>query len=120
MNPIMQGLQVSVLGLLITFLALGVFILVMVLLQRFFPGQEEEIEEAADPAEEIPVLTIETTDESEEGAVVAAIAAAVQHIHPSQSSQLGASLAEGKGNWWTARRADAPTGNRMDTRQRRG
>ena len=116
MNPIMQGLQVSVLGLLITFLALGVFILVMVLLQRIFPGEEEAVEgETAEP-EDVPVLAIEASDESEEGAVVAAISAALQYVRASQHSQLGASLAQGKGGWWAARRAES----RLGKPERRG
>ena len=110
MNPIMQGLQVSVLGLLITFLALGVFILVMVLLQRIFPGQEEAGEESLGDTEEIPVIAIETADDSDEGAVVAVIVAALEHVRASQSSQLGASLTEGKGGWWSARRAESRLG----------
>ena len=116
MNPILQGLQVSVLGLLITFLALGVFILVMVLLQRFFPGQEEVVEEAAAGSEETPIVVIETADESEEGAVVAAIAAALQYGYDTRHSSLGKALAEGKGGWWTTRRSEANLGKR----ERRG
>ena len=71
----MQGLNVSILGLMITFMALGVFILIMVVLQKLFPAEEEKIEQ---PEPEL-VVAVETADTSEEGAIVAAIAAAVAY-----------------------------------------
>lgn len=103
MNPIVQGLQVSVLGLIITFLALGVFILVMVVLKWLFPGKVETAAEETSPAEEITILVVETADESEEGAVVAAIAAALNYARTARHGQLGDALTQGRGSWWSAR-----------------
>lgn len=111
MDPIVQGLQVSLLGLLITFLALGVFILIMVGLQRLFPPTAEELAgEMSEEAEETPVVEVETADESEEGAVVAAIAAALNYYRASGRGQLGGSLVEGRSGWWNSRRAEARQG----------
>ena len=105
-TPLLEGLNVSILGLLITFLALGVFILIMIVLQKIFPSQEESPE----TMEETPVLSIETDDKSEEGAVIAAIAAAAAYARSKGRSQLGAALSQSKGSWWAARRNEANQG----------
>jgi hypothetical protein len=103
MNSTLEGLQVSVLSLLITFLALGVFILVMVILQRLFPPPAEELVEEAGPALEEPLaLEVTSPDESEEGAVAAAIAAAIAYFQLENRDQLGGSLREGRGAWWAS------------------
>jgi sodium pump decarboxylase gamma subunit len=107
----MQGLEVSLLGLIITFLALGVFILVMVVLQRIFPPQGEEEGKEPETAEEAPVLlSVNSADESEEGAVAAAIAAALSYYRSAGRTQLGGSLIEGRGAWWVSRRSEARQG----------
>lgn len=108
MTPFSQGLEVSLLGLGITFLALGVFILIMVVLQKFFPGKEEAAEEQ--PAEEA-VVAVEIADASEEGAIIAAIAAAVAYARRSGRGRLGETLAQARGNWWAARRMEAGEGS---------
>lgn len=108
MSPFVQGLEVSVLGLLITFLALGVFMLIMIVLQKLFPGQEEK--EPA-PVEETPVLEIQTEDTSEEGAVIAAIAAAVAYARAAGRANLGDTLQQQRGGWWMARRLEANIGD---------
>ena len=110
MNPYLQGLQVSLSALIITFLALGVFILIMILLQRLFPAQAEEGQESGDAPEEEFVLTVTSTDESEEGAVAAAIATALNFFQGAGREQLGGALREGRGDWWVSRRAQASQG----------
>lgn len=118
MDPILQGLQISLLGMILTFLALGVFILIMVGLKRFFPPSAEEVgnlEEAAEEAE-TPLIEVESADESEEGAVVAAISAALSYFQARQGGQLGQALQKGRSGWWAARRAEAHEGK---TEQRR-
>jgi sodium pump decarboxylase gamma subunit len=107
MTPFMQGLNVSVLGLLITFMSLGVFILIMVGLQKLFPGREEAAEEQETG---MPVVEVETADTSEEGAVIAAIAAAVAYARATGRGQLGARLTQPRGSWWMARRMEARPG----------
>lgn len=111
MNPIMQGLEVSLLSLIITFLSLGVFILVIIVLQRIFPSQaEEEGQEVEALEEEQAVISVTSADESEEGAVAAAIAAALNYYQAASRAQLGGSLREGRGAWWVSRRAEASLG----------
>lgn len=100
MDPIVQGLQVSVLGLIITFLALGVFILVMVVLKWLFPNKEAAHEEETAVLEEPEVLVVQTADDSEEGQIVAAIAAGLNHVRAAKHGQLGDALTQGRGSWW--------------------
>ncbi len=113
MNSTLQGLQVSLLALLITFLALGVFILVMILLQRLFPARPEQDaqpsgEESA--AQEETAVSVISADDSEEGQIVAAIAAALAHVRATNGAQLGESLRAGRGGWWAAQRAASNQG----------
>ena len=102
----MQGLSISIIGLVITFFALGVFILVMIVLQRIFPPKAEAEEE---PAVE-PVVQIELEQTSyidEEAEVAAAIAAAVGYVQAASQPSLGANLVIGHGRWWAANRSAA-------------
>jgi sodium pump decarboxylase gamma subunit len=108
-TPMMQGLTISLLGLTITFLALGLFILVMVVLKKLFPQQTEEMPEQE--VEGTPVLVVETADKSEEGAVIAAIAAAIAFTRSSGRGRLGETLTQARGRWWAARRNEASLGN---------
>jgi sodium pump decarboxylase gamma subunit len=80
LNPIMQGLSISVIGLVLTFLALGLFILIMIVLQKIFPYRPEEEEEetgAVEGEEAQPGMVL--AEQSEEQAVVAAIAVAINY-----------------------------------------
>jgi sodium pump decarboxylase gamma subunit len=70
MTEFQTGLMVSVVGLAITFVALGVFIGVIVILQKLFPAKPEEEQEATEL-----VAAIAEVDEDENAAVAAAIAA---------------------------------------------
>jgi sodium pump decarboxylase gamma subunit len=104
----LQGLEVSVLGLFITFTALGVFILIMIVLQRLFPPAAEEPE-----AEDEGSAAIEVNEAGEQEAVVAAITAALSYFRSRRQigpSNLGSSLREGRGGWWTSRRAEVRHG----------
>jgi len=97
----MQGLNISIVGLLITFFALGLFILIMIALQRIFPPKPQEGEEENGPE---AVIEIEPTQDSlhsdKEQAVVAVIAAAISYIQGKKQSALGTNLAAGHGRWW--------------------
>ncbi len=88
---IWQGLQVSVLGMGLTFAALGLLILAMMALERLFRVPEE-----ADSPEVI-ALSI-----SEEDEVAVAIAVALNHLQAQDRdrSDLGAELEAGRGAWW--------------------
>ena len=110
MNIYLQGLSISIMGIVITFLALGIFILIMIVLQRIFPSvSEEEVTEGEfDMAEE---NFVRVEDHQEEGAVVAAIAAALSYFKVQEKSvSLGDALREGHSSWWASRRAEANTG----------
>jgi Na+-transporting methylmalonyl-CoA/oxaloacetate decarboxylase gamma subunit len=104
LNPITQGLIISGLGLFITFFALGIFILVIILLQRFFPVRHEP-ENAVSQPEESPIeVQVDTCGDEQE--VAAAIAVAIQ-VFRSRQTELGSSLGSGRGSWWYAGRAAA-------------
>jgi sodium pump decarboxylase gamma subunit len=109
LSPIAQGLEVSLLGIVITFLALGIFILIMVVLKRLFPAADQEIKaqvvEAAPAAEE---AIVESADG--EGEIIAAIAAALAISRSRQQRSLGDSLLDGRGGWWTVHRIDSRLG----------
>ncbi len=96
MNEWLQGLQVSVLGLLITFLALGLFVLVMVLLKRLFPAEIRPDEPAGNPQ-----THIQKPGEAELAAVAAA--AAALYRKSKMDPNLGRLLEQPKGAWWSTR-----------------
>lgn len=93
MTIIEQGLLISLLGLLLTFLALGLLILTIVVLQRLFNPT------SAAPAEPEPPSARQSEDDSE---LAAAIAAAVLLLKKETrlSSALGSTLETGPGRWW--------------------
>jgi sodium pump decarboxylase gamma subunit len=100
-----QGLIVSVVGLLITFTALGIFILVMVVLKKLFPYKAES-EEGADEDEETyedPTMSAAIETSGGEDEEMAAAIGALIFLRGQQSNQLGAALLEGPGRFWTAK-----------------
>ena len=107
MNPLLQGLQISISGIIITFTALALFILVMVVLQKIYPAESEKAKGEAEPEKK---MIVEGVAESEdEGAIVAAIAAALSQLQEpfAQSESLGTLLDEGRGTWWMVKRIKA-------------
>ncbi len=98
MNEILQGLQISVLGFVITFTALLLVVLVIMLLTRIFPSEPEaENETNVEPA------VIHDTEDEE---VAAAIAIALSRLQLGARGRnvLGAALEIGHGAWWKAGR----------------
>jgi hypothetical protein len=94
---IASGWTLTILGLFVAFLAMGVFIGVIVLLKRLFPYKEEAVE--SDEAESIVVSApISGLVEAEVAAIAVAIVAASQ---PNRSP-IGAALLDGRGTWWGA------------------
>jgi len=90
---IQQGLLISLLGLALTFVALGILILTIVVLKRLFnpsPAAKREGQPGAMAIGE------------DEGELAAAIAAAVLLLRTRQklSSSLGNVLEAGPGRWW--------------------
>jgi Na+-transporting methylmalonyl-CoA/oxaloacetate decarboxylase gamma subunit len=108
-----QGLVISAIGLLVTFLALGIFILIMILLKKLFPYKEEnqtgEKEDEETYAEPNAVAAMETLA-SEEEEMAAAIASLI-YLRGQQSTQLGASLLEGPGRYWAAKQQTKNNGS---------
>ncbi len=104
------GLSISISGILITFLALGIFILVMVLLQRLFPSKEAAAssEQAIIMIEEQPVLLEKVEEEDEDLPVI--FATAISHFRSKAQSSLGTSLMDGKSGWWASNRMNAQQG----------
>lgn len=101
MDNIQTGLMVSAIGLIVTFSALGVFIGVIVLLQKLFPPKPE----AEESAEEQPVAVMseasKESDDSDEALV--AVLAAAAYLRSRRSGQLGSTLLAGPGPYRTSR-----------------
>jgi Na+-transporting methylmalonyl-CoA/oxaloacetate decarboxylase gamma subunit len=111
LNVYLQGLSISIMGIVITFLALGIFILIMIVLQRFFPPVNEEEEAEGEPETVVEDILVRAEEEQDENAVVTAIAAALAFFKAQEkSASLGDALREGHSGWWSSRRAEANTG----------
>jgi Na+-transporting methylmalonyl-CoA/oxaloacetate decarboxylase gamma subunit len=95
LSDFQSGLLISVVGLLTTFIALLVFIGVMVILQKLFPVKEEEPDQPA-IIEKLATEKIEVKTESNAEEIVAAVAA-VAYLRAQRAGQLGASLLSGPG-----------------------
>jgi len=93
------GLLISAVGLLVTFTALGIFIGVMVLLQKLFPVKEEKAETAIEETKPVEIVTgVESGVEE-----IAAALAAVSYLRSQRAGQLGATLLSGPGPYRTSR-----------------
>ncbi len=106
------GLQVSLLSVLVTFTALGIFIFVILALKALFPAERAAKKSAA--VQQAPVVEISAEADDDESEVVAAIAAALAYARIGQgirSTSLGQSLLEGRGSWWAARRSESSEGS---------
>ena len=99
MTDFQTGLLISGVGLLVTFVALAIFIGVIVVLQKLFPPKAEAEEETV---EEVKPALVEA--ESDAGAEeIAAALAAVSYLRSQRAGQLGASLLAGPGPFRTSR-----------------
>jgi Na+-transporting methylmalonyl-CoA/oxaloacetate decarboxylase gamma subunit len=96
----MQGLSLSGMGLGLTFAALGLLILAMILLEYIFRTRRLVPDERE--MEETPVVSTLARDMEEEE-VAAAIAVALAHLRllDLHRSGLGTALEAGHGAWWT-------------------
>lgn len=104
-----EGLTISLTGILVTFLALGIFILLMVVLQKVFPYQEQKAEEQVSPVE----VQVESPSDDEEQMVAAAIAAAVIAVRTVPHGDLGSALREERSPWWSANLLHARQGSTL-------
>ena len=101
MNNIGQGFAIMIMGLGITFTALGLFIGLILLLERIFPPKLEAEEEV----EVWPAISQMERDTTEEE-IAAAIAIALAHLYSYElcRSDLGIDLESGHGPWWVGGR----------------
>ena len=112
MTNIAQGWTLTLLGLLVAFSAMAIFIGVIVLLKKLFPykgnGETEETPaESLAPAAELPVTTTSSME-----AEIAALAVAITVERQKNRSPIGLALQSGPGSWWMA--------NQLSARQKAG
>jgi sodium pump decarboxylase gamma subunit len=103
-NPFMQGVELSILGISITFGTLGLLVVLMKLLQHFFSPQPDKPTSVAVEPSAAAVEVVAPTDADEEQRVAAAIAAAVTHLRALSRARsgLGQSFSSDPGGWWMA------------------
>jgi Na+-transporting methylmalonyl-CoA/oxaloacetate decarboxylase gamma subunit len=102
LSLIVQGLVISILGLLLTFLALGLLILTMVLLQRLFsPAPSGTTVKSA--GEGPP-----GSNRPEELVAVIATALAVARARQPNAARLGENLRNSPGHWWQSPESKLP------------
>jgi len=97
----MQGVSITLIGLTITFSALGLFILVIYLLKRIFPSEKKD-QQMNEASEGIPAEASLPVDRPEEAAspvstdeaISVAIAVALRVVQARRQSQLGKLLLE--------------------------
>ena len=100
MTDFQTGLLISVVGLVVTFSALLIFIGVMVLLQKLFPVKEKT-EILAPISTDIPI-ELASDAESCDDEITAALAA-IAYLRSQNTGQLGAALLYGPGPYRTLR-----------------
>jgi sodium pump decarboxylase gamma subunit len=100
-NLFWQGLTITILGMGLTFAALGILILAMILLDRLFRTRPLLPDQQAVP--ETPVVGALARD-TEDEEIAAAIAIALAHFRSLDicRSGLGTALETGPGKWWSA------------------
>jgi Na+-transporting methylmalonyl-CoA/oxaloacetate decarboxylase gamma subunit len=115
LNPLLEGLNISLLGLSLTFAALGLLILIIWILDRAFRAAPVSRPPTPSPeARERPISTLERESEEEEIAVAIAIALSQLRSVEICRAGLGRSLEDGRGRWWSPSahrlRSAAPSG----------
>ncbi|MCL4562821.1 MAG: OadG family protein [Chloroflexi bacterium] len=100
MSEFTQGLMVSLWGLASTFIAIGLLVVVIILIDKAFPEKaEEEKEEVPELSTSILCETEPPVSEAEIAAVIAAAIYALRETEP-VSADLGRALEAGHGPWW--------------------
>jgi len=118
LNPLLEGLTLSIVGLIVAFAFMSLFILTIVLLKALFPAKTEQPQTADEVELSAPALTVTAVQDQEEdeSEVVAAIAAAVAYVRSQTQSSLGSTLEHGRGAWWMANRINAPQDSGLNKR----
>jgi len=105
LSDIQTGLMISVVGLLITFTALLIFIGVMVLLQKLFPVKQAKKTEVAEEVIETKAVEAPVKEASKAEEIAAAVAA-VTYLRAQRAGQLGTSLLSGPGPYRVLKMVD--------------
>lgn len=106
MDLLVQGLTLSLTGLVITFASLGLFILIIILLQRFF-SPSEQLEAATEKPSSVSLPETMTTELEPETAAAIAIAIEYFRSMEAEASAIGSAFSQGPGAWWQARQYPA-------------
>ncbi len=100
-NLFWQGLTVTVTGMSLTFAALGVLILAMIVLDRLFRTRRLIPDKSLSPEKPAAGMLARDTEDEE---IAAAVAVALAHFRSLDicRSGLGAALETGPGAWWNS------------------
>lgn len=99
MDNLSQGLLLSLMGVGVTFAALGVLILMIYVLQVLFPAAQPP-GEASDHSK---APTVDDEAKKERAVAVAAAWWYLQSEHSEKSAELGKLLEKPRGAWWQGR-----------------
>ena len=89
-----QGLALSGIGILVTFCALGILILLILVLRWLFPARK------VDQAGFVSGFETDHREALKEQAAAAAVAALLEQDSGTRKSSLGSILEDPPGNWW--------------------
>lgn len=100
MSEIEQGLQLSVMGILITFASLGLLIVVMIVLRELFNPKKKRISTDSEKKE---AQVDQRTEQDSARARAAGIAVSVAYLnsHRKRGANLGQLLESPPGRWWS-------------------
>ena len=99
MNELGQGLSLSGIGILITFSALGILILLILILKALFPVKDDDLEESHQD-ETPPSGTDPDREELRKRAAAAGVAVLLSNKSISRKGGLGSELETPVGKWW--------------------
>lgn len=116
---IWQGLIISVMGMGLTFVVMGLLIFTMSLLERF-SRSGVPLPVAGDTAsDKKPAVSAPARDTEEEVATAIAVALAYLRSADGRHAHLGATLKAGRGPWWAAGRTQQHSTHISKTTHRR-
>ena len=99
MNEIGQGLSLSGIGILITFSALGILILLILLLKALFPEKGKDLDDSYNSEPLVPEAG-HTRDEIRKKAAAAGVAILLEKRLLLTKGRLGSVLEKPVGEWW--------------------
>ena len=99
MNELGQGLSLSGIGILITFSALGILILLIVILKALFPVRGDDFEISA-PELILPSKVDHDREDLKKKAAAAVVAVLLSKRSATGKGDLGSELEKPVGEWW--------------------